>query len=180
MSFLATRVWFSQYGTLLSTLTHFVAKSEAGYSANELTACLHVSAKESLLKLVNTGQIVREKIAGIYIYCALDASIRKKQLIHRQAKEAQAEVYADELKAAILLFSCVLDEKQRRLFAGLESLKVGPGGDKRIAEILGLHFNTVGRGRQELLAQDIEPERTRKKGGGRKAVEKKRQKLSRN
>ena len=30
-------VWFSQYGTLLSTLTHFVAKSEAGYSANELT-----------------------------------------------------------------------------------------------------------------------------------------------
>ncbi len=173
-------VWFSQYGTLLSTLTHFVAKSEAGYSANELTACLHVSVKESLLKLVNTGQIVREKIAGIYIYCALDARLRKKQLIHRQEKETQAAVYTDEVKAATLLFSCVLDEKQRRLFAGLESLKVGPGGDKRIAEILGLHFNTVARGRQELLEQDIEPQRTRKKGGGRKAVEKKRRKLSRN
>ncbi len=65
-------VWFSQYGTLLSTLNHFVTMSEAGYCANELTACLHVSVKESLLKLVNTGQLVREKISGIYVYCALD------------------------------------------------------------------------------------------------------------
>ena len=73
-----------------------------------------MSVKESLLKLVNTGQIVREKIAGIYIYCSLDAKIRKKQLINRQAKETQPAVYADEVKAAILLFSCVLDEKQRR------------------------------------------------------------------
>lgn len=172
-------VWFSQYGTLLTTLTHFVAMSEAGYSANELTACFHVSVKESLLKLVNTGQIVREKISGIYVYCSLDSKTRKKQLITRQDKESEAEVFSDEVKAAILLFSCVLDEKQRRLFAGLESLKVGLGGDKRIAEILGLHFNTVARGRRELLERDIEPERTRKKGGGRKPVEKKRRKLSR-
>ena len=171
-------VWFSQYGTLLSTLTHIVAKSEAGYCANELTACLHVSVKESLLKLVNTGQIVREKIAGIYVYCSLDSRIRKKQLVTRQDKESEAEVFSDEVKAAILLFSCVLDEKQRRLFAGLESLKVGLGGDKRVAEILGLHFNTVARGRRELLERDIEPERTRKKGGGRKPVEKKRRQLS--
>ncbi len=165
-------VWFSQYGTLLSTLRHFVAVSEAGYSANELTACLHVSVKESLLKLVNAGQIVRQKVSGIYVYCALDSRLRKKQLISRQVKACESEVFSDEVKTAILLFICVLDEKQRRLFAGLESLRIGPGGDKRIAEIFGLHFNTVARGRRELLERDIEPERTQKKGGGRIAVEK--------
>ena len=153
-------------------MRHFIAESEAGYSANELTTCLHVSVKESLLKLVNTGQIVREKISGIYVYLSLDSKIRKKQLIIRQDKESEVEIYSDEVKAAIILFICVLDEKQRRLFAGLESLKFGLGGDKKIAEILGLHFNTVAKGRRELLEHDIELERTRKKGGGRKSVKK--------
>lgn len=171
-------VWFSQYGTLLSTLRHFVAESEAGYSANELTACLHVSVKESLLKLVNTGKIVREKISGIYVYLSLESRIREKQLLISHDKESEVDIFPDEVKAAIILFVCVLDEKQRRLFAGLESLKIGPGGDKKISEILGLHFNTVAKGRRELLEHDIELERTRKKGGGRKSVEKKRQKSS--
>lgn len=172
-------VWFSQYGTLLSTLRHFVAMSEAGYSANELTACLHVSVKESLLKLVNAGHIMREKISGLYIYCSLDLRIRKEQLITRHIKASETAVFSDEVKAAILLFICVLDEKQRRLFAGLESLKMGPGGDKSIAEIFGLHFNTVAKGRRALLEGDIELDRTRKKGGGRIAVEKKHRKSSR-
>ena len=35
--------------------------------------------------------------------------------------------------AAIALFASLLDERQRRLFAGLESLKCGWGGDRRIA-----------------------------------------------
>ena len=83
-------------------------------------------------------------------------------------------VMADELRAAIVLFFSLLDEKQRRLYAGLEALKTGRGGDARIAELLGLDAGTVARGRHELLAQDIEVERVRKAGAGRKAVEKKR------
>ena len=35
-----------------------------------------------------------------------------------------------ELQAAIILFFSVLDEKQRRLYAGLESQKFGHGGDR--------------------------------------------------
>jgi len=68
----------------------------------------------------------------------------------------------------------MLDEKGRRLYAGLEALKTGRGGDARIAALLGLDVGTVARGRRELLHQDIEVERIRKAGGGRKAVEKKR------
>jgi hypothetical protein len=36
-------------------------------------------------------------------------------------------VLAHELKAAIILFFSLLDERQRRFFAGLESLKIGLG-----------------------------------------------------
>jgi hypothetical protein len=86
------------------------------------------------------------------------------------------QVAEEELKASILLFYSLLDEQQRRLYAGLESLKLGRGGDRQLADFLELDPHTVARGRQQLLAQDIEVERARKAGGGRKPVEKKRPK----
>jgi len=42
------------------------------------------------------------------------------------------------MKAAIILFYSLLDEQQRRLYAGLESMKLGHGGDSVLAEVLGL------------------------------------------
>ncbi len=42
----------------------------------------------------------------------------------------------EELRAVIVLFASLLDERQRRLFAGLEALKCGWGGDRRIAQLL--------------------------------------------
>ncbi|MCC6472174.1 MAG: transposase [Burkholderiales bacterium] len=75
-------------------------------------------------------------------------------------------------------FFSLLDEKQRRLYAGLEALKTGRGGDVRIAELLGVDPGTVARGRRELLAQDVQRERVRARGAGRKAVGKKRRKSS--
>jgi hypothetical protein len=68
-----------------------------------------------------------------------------------------------------------LDEQQRRWFAALESRKRGHGGDARVALILGLHVDTIRRGREELddgLA-DRPTDRIRKPGAGRPPVEKK-------
>ena len=48
----------------------------------------------------------------------------------------------DQLRAAIVLFASLLDERQRRLYAGLESLKCGWGGDARIAGLLGIDPGT--------------------------------------
>ena len=80
----------------------------------------------------------------------------------------------DELRAAIVLFYSLLDEKQRRLYAGLEALKTGYGGDTRIAELLGLDRGTVARGRRELLQQEgLDTQRVRSTGAGRHRVEKK-------
>jgi hypothetical protein len=62
------------------------------------------------------------------------------------------------------------------LYAGLESLKLGRGGDRQLADFLELDPHTVARGRQQLLAQDVEVDRARRTGGGRKPVEKKRPK----
>ena len=87
-----------------------------------------------------------------------------------------ASIMPDELRAAIILFFSMLDEKLRRLYAGLEALKTGRGGDARIAELLGLDITTVARGRRELLDQDVEIERVRRSGAGRQSMEKKRRK----
>ena len=73
-----------------------------------------------------------------------------------------------------MLFYGLLDEPQRRLYAGLESLEWGHGGDQRMARLFGLDVDTVARGGAELLRGEVLRERVRQVGGGRPRVEKKR------
>ncbi|MGH8526722.1 MAG: hypothetical protein ACREXY_21680, partial [Gammaproteobacteria bacterium] len=65
----------------------------------------------------------------------------------------------EETKAAIILFFSTLDERQRRLYAGLESLRLGHGGDSRIAELTGVDVHTIAKGRTELLQRDVQVDR---------------------
>lgn len=180
-------VWFSSYGTLVSTVEAMVEASEAGYYANELENVLHVEVKVPLLKLVREERIVRDKVSDRYLYLSAAAASRRQQLANRQVYEARpsdlqmgagVRVLPDELKAAIILFYSLLDEKQRRLYAGLEAMKIGHGGDQQIAELLGMSPNTVARGRRQLMTRDVEIERVRREGGGRPSIQKKRRKSS--
>lgn len=68
-----------------------------------------------------------------------------------------------------------LDEKQRRLVAGLLSNAVGRGGVTVLSRITGLDRKTVRRGRDELDngLQDCPADRVRRQGAGRPPVEKK-------
>ena len=68
-----------------------------------------------------------------------------------------------------------LDEDHRRWYVALESLKLGHGGDRRLALITGLNVETIRRGRRELAGAlaDFPAERVRRRGGGRPALEKK-------
>ena len=64
-----------------------------------------------------------------------------------------------------------LSEKERRLYAALESLKLGWGGITYISEILGIDRDTITQGRKEFTAEFKEhapPGKQRKAGGGRK------------
>src|SRR6266511_599173 len=177
-------VWFSRFGTLLATAEAFVNRSPRGYFADELARALHVEVQDALHQLALQRRITRQIVSGLYLYTASDRTIQQGQLLTRRKVEALPtvpdpsllEVSEEELKASILLFYSLLDEQQRRLYAGLESLKLGRGGDRRLADFLQLDPHTVARGRQQLLAQDVEVDRSRRIGGGRKRVEKKRPK----
>ena len=173
-------VGFSRYGNLLQTTQQFVDQAAVGFTSAELRSLLHVEVKQSLLQLVRQKQLRREKIGRHFVYLARAKEQRTRQ--KQQRKEFQAsweigvsplrEELSQELNAAIILFYSLLDEKQRRLYAGLESFKMGHGGDQKIAEFLGLDVHAVARGRRELFRGDVQQERVRKKGAGRKAVEK--------
>jgi hypothetical protein len=68
-----------------------------------------------------------------------------------------------------------LDERSRRLFAGILARQHGHGGIWRVAEITGLSRMTIRRGLYESERGQAESsDRVRRPGGGRKCVEKKR------
>lgn len=176
------QVWFSRHGTLLATAEAFVNGSPQGYFAEELAQTLHVETQDVLRQLTQRQRISRALVAGLYLYTSTDPTTRQRQRLLRRSVQtvptitdaSKLEVSPDEVKASIMLFFSLLDERQRRLYTGLESLKLGRGGDTILADFLGLDPHTVARGRQQLLDQEVETGRVRKPGGGRKRVEKKR------
>jgi hypothetical protein len=163
-------IHFSQHGTLLNTAASLVTSAPAGYFTNELEAVVQVGTKDALRQLAERGQVYRRELAGRYWYAAPQRERRQQQWAARQAQQTPA----DELRAAIVLFYSLLDEQQRRLYAGLESLEWGHGGDQRMAELFGLDVDTVARGRVELLSGQVLRGRVRQEGGGRPRAEKKR------
>ena len=94
--------------------------------------------------------------------------------------------YSPEHEARMRNFYTSLNEKDRRLFAGLEALRFGHGGRTYIARVLGCSRNTVSKGAREvsgLSSKEVEAQirsqesgnrqhaktpRIRKPGGGRK------------
>ena len=172
-------VWFSRHGTLVETLAALVQDARQGYVAEELQQMLHVEVKDALLQLVQQRRLARQEVGGVYLYSSSDSATRRRQVLLRQempdlaGSRGATKVSADELKASIVLFSSSLNEKQRRRYAGLASIKYGRGGDRRLAALLQLDPHTVARGRKELLAEPVDSERVRKPGGGRKQTGKK-------
>ena len=175
-------IMFSVHGTLLNTVKAFVDGSVSGYTVGELKSILKVDVKEPLLTLFRKDQLYRKKIADRYVYFSATPQVKKRQLLHRSEQQSDTAVSVDysmdqslpdEIKKSMWLFFSVLNEKQRRWYAGLESLKMGYGGDKTMASLLGIDPHTVAKGRSELLSESIDMQRIRKKGAGRISAEKK-------
>lgn len=170
---------FSKYGSLLETILNFVDESERGYAVAELENELKVRVANPLLILLKRQQVCRVKCSGVYVYYSKKSHLKKKQELFRSESLKtytplkEPDMLMNELKASLVLFFSLLDEQQRRIFVGLESLKHGYGGDRLIAGIFGVTEKTVARGRGELLDKKIFFGSIRKAGGGRKAVQKK-------
>lgn len=180
-------VWFSRHGTLVNTLVAWITQAAQGWFADELADRLHVEVHDPLHDLMRQGRVRRTAVEHRFLYMAAEARRARAQLRARRmayavpvvADATALAVTPDDLKAAILLFYSLLDEQQRRLFAGLEAIKLGHGGDAILATFLNLDPHTVARGRQQLLDHDVAPGRIRRVGGGRTPVEKKRPTSSR-
>jgi len=150
-------VWFSRFGNLLQTAQAFVDHCDAGYSAAELKDILQVKTKHALTQLVRDGCLERETFDSVYVYLSAQKDVAGRQIETRKALLQQSpaslivsnpDLATDEAKALLILFCSMLNEKQRRLYAGLESLKLGHGGDAHIASILGIDPHTVAKGRK--------------------------------
>jgi len=180
-------VHFSKQGSLLNAIAHHVDRSVSGYFEYEIESLLHVTVRVAVLKLLKENRISRQKVAGRYLYCSSRMRKRNRQYNdrkkHQIIKDSTLESMSSEMvfqegKTLVELFLSLLDEKQRRLFAGLESIKLGYGGDKKIAHLFGLDMHTVAKGRKELCRGEIETDKVRRVSGGHKFLEKKRRKSS--
>jgi hypothetical protein len=142
----------------------------------------YAEVQQPLRYLIEQQRLARIELEGQFLYTAIESIPRRQQILaRRSAQAAPVAVHSaalqaspDEVKAAILLFYGLLDEQQRRLFAGLESIRLGYGGDTLLGDFLGLEVHTVARGRQQLLDQNVVRGRTRRTGGGRTPTGKKR------
>lgn len=81
------------------------------------------------------------------------------------------EPYSLEIESQMLELYVRLPEKSRRLYAGVEALKLPYGGITYIANLFDCSRETVRRGINELNKEEIlGTDRNRKEGGGRQSV----------
>lgn len=81
--------------------------------------------------------------------------------------------YGPEIEQQLRQYYQSLSEKDRRRFAAVEAIKLGHGGIRYIAQVLGCDPQTIQEGMRELkqLPDDPAGHRVRKPGGGRKKTE---------
>ena len=171
---------FSVRGTLRATAAALTEAAPRGWRLRELDELLGVHSRATLRGLVQASELACVQVEGRPLYCSADPDRQRRQVASRSTpglplplpppplppgRQARAE-------AATQRFAGLLDERQRRLFAGLASVLCGHGGDKRAAAWLGLHPKTVAKGRRELTGGPLPPGRVRRPGGGRKPLAK--------
>ena len=170
-------VQFSQHGTLGETIVSLVKRSEAGCFASELQTRLQVRVHNALAQLHGVGRLSREQLADQYLYLSRTTDAEQLQERYERMRRAQASGSAqreelDELGESMCWLLTVLDEQQRRLYLGLESLRVGRGGDRQISRMSGVNVKTIASGRRQLQQRQITTERLRAVGAGRPPLKK--------
>ena len=169
-------IGFSEAGTLLATAEALVERAPGGMFADELKSMLGVETRDALRKLAAGGRLAREASDGGFLYCSREPGRRRRQLRSRAAmrdSSAGGQSDSEEVRRATGTLFGLLDEQQRRLYAGLESMRHGHGGDRLVGGRLGLDPATVAKGRRQLVSGEFETGRVRRPGGGRKPIEKK-------
>lgn len=96
------------------------------------------------------------------------AEYAESTLYKRRVKTMQP--YPSTIEAQMRAFYQSLSEKDRRRYAAIEAQKLGRGGRRYIAGVLGCDRHTIAQGVQELTdPSTLEQPRIRRAGGGRKS-----------
>ena len=94
--------------------------------------------------------------------------------MNRKRKKAELTKqlpYTEKTEKHIIDTYNQLSEKDKRIYAAVEALKLPYGGKLYISKMLNCSRNTIARGIEELQTPEIlEPIRLRKIGGGRKSA----------
>ena len=64
-----------------------------------------------------------------------------------------------------------LDERSRRIWAGIEAQQTGRGGKTLVQAATGMDWKTIEKGSQEASSKGALEPRLRRKGGGRKSLQ---------
>jgi len=80
--------------------------------------------------------------------------------------------YPPVVEQAMLITYASLNERQRRLFAATEAMKLGHGGIAYLARLFDCQRKTIQRGLTDLQSQEtlLPPQQARKKGADANAV----------
>ena len=148
------QVYFSKFGSLKNTINNLVCLSASGYCATELQQILKVRVQKPLLQLYSTSVLYREQIGSTYHYFApqthdLQKQNRLTQLessIEEKLSEQTSVFISPEIQKSLDVFLSNLSEKQRRLYLGFESMKLGYGGDTIMSQITGVNIKTITSG----------------------------------
>ncbi len=73
-------IHFSNDGSLRSTVRRLVHEAEAGATHRELQDRLHVRVQNTLLDLLNSGEVSRERLLQVFVYLHVDAEVRAQQV----------------------------------------------------------------------------------------------------
>lgn len=170
---------FSRRGSLLDTVVALVEEAGPGRTAAELQDLLGVRVQNAVKKLTDRGRLLRQRIEGRYVYFAPGESghqipARKRAVsagVERTLPRGSTAP-PEEVARYLSVFLSVLDEKQRRLYYGYESLRIGRGGDVAVARMAGVNHKTVAKGRRQVASGQTGGDRVRAEGGGRPPLKK--------
>src|SRR5260370_13416482 len=154
-------------------MVYLVEHSKEGYFASELQTLLEVRVHNALAHLYVAKLVGREQHANQYVYVSPTEGVSQLknryeaiQQSHEQ-ESATIEETSDEIRESMRLLLSVLNEKQRRLYLGIESMRLGHGGDVKISRITGANVKTIALGRRSLPAGKVNGQPFREVGGGR-------------
>jgi hypothetical protein len=138
-------IFFSEIGTLNNTVVSFVKNSKMGYFSSELDAIVHARTANSLTKLIRDNILLREQLNSKYLYLwptrKNEQLTLRKTMLQNEFKATDNEIL--DTQYSFRLFLKIFNEKQKRLFLGYESLKLGKGDDRAIAILSGADIKTV-------------------------------------